>query len=65
MGLNRMRDASSCLSKMASAFLTCGELFFKLVLYPQENQIARKPEFMMSQSKDHVVSAHWNHVYYP
>lgn len=37
MGLNRTGDASNCLSKMASAFLTCGELFFRLVLYPQEN----------------------------
>lgn len=59
LGLNRTTDASSCFPKMASAFLTTGELFFKLVLYPQETWS------MMNEPKDHEVSDHCNHVCYP
>ena len=58
-GLNRTTDASSCLPKTGSAFLTSGKLFSKLVLYPQETW------FMMNQPKDHEVSDHCNHVCYP
>lgn len=59
LGLNRTTDASGFLLQMASAILTSGEPFFKLVLYPQETW------FMTNQPKDHEVSDRCNHVCYP